>query len=293
MQENEKIIHLTSITEDQYTMVQDLVGECVRTDGASACFQSEFTLNWNKEMPCWFLYFQTKQEEKSILMAALSVFAPQQEESELSVYVHPAVRCQGVATKLISKAIEVLSGFGSPRYLLVCDNASASGMAFIAKKGLALHHSEYSLTFDKAKAITPIPSRMVTRKATKDDFEPLVGLIKDAFGEERSQVEIFVRSSMESPNRDVFVGLFNDILVATASVGYDSKEVASINMVAVSRAMQGRGLGMEIIQSLIGPLVARQLDIVIEVFSTNMRAYGLYKKIGFTETRVVNYYTYE
>jgi ribosomal protein S18 acetylase RimI-like enzyme len=265
-----------------------LVGECVRTDGASACFQSEFTLNWNKEMPCWFLYYS-----KEVLMAVLSVFAPLQEESELSLYVHPAVRCQGVATKLISKAIEVLSGYGSPRYLLVCDNASASGMAFIAKKGLALHHSEYSLTYDQTNAIVPVTHCMMIRKAIEDDFEPLVGLIKDAFGEERHQVENFVRSSMDSVQRDVFVGSLDGKLVATASVGYDSKEVASINMVAVSQAMQGQGLGKEIIQTLIEPLVAKKMEIVIEVFSTNMRAYGLYKKIGFTETRVVNYYIYE
>lgn len=225
-------------------------------------------------------------------MAALSVFAPQQEESELSVYVHPVVRCQGIATKLVSNSIEVLNGFGSPRYLLVCDNASASGMAFVTGKGLALDHSEYSLAYDQTKAIAPVTPCMLIRKAIEDDFEPLVALIKDAFGEERHQVENFVRSSMDSVQRDVFVGFLDGKLVATASVGYDSKDVASINMVAVSRAIQGRGLGKEIIQALIGPLVARKMEIVIEVFSTNMQAYGLYKKIGFTETRLVNYYMY-
>jgi len=275
--------HVTG-DEGQQTRIAAFVCECEKLDGTSACFQPEVVVDTASGRPSFVVC-----SHQGVLVGVLSVFSVVSDEVELSVCVHPTYRRKGIATRLVNEAMELLEEAGVKRFLLVCDAHSPAGMAFLSSRQGQSHHTEYSLRFDADHRWVVLPQRLQIRRAGTEDLAALVSIVSQAFGDAREDVEGFVRASMEWPTREVYVGLVEGMCVATASVGHDDEATASINMVAVSPEVQGKGYATELIQALVLPLVAHHIQVLIDVDSTNARAYRLYRHLGFVETRVVEY----
>lgn len=275
--------HMTG-EEGQPARVAAFVRECEKLDGISACLQPEVVVDTASGRPGFVVC-----SHQGVIAGVLSVFSVVTDEVELSVCVHPSLRRKGIATRLVDEALVRLEPAGIKRFLLVSDAHSPAGMAFLDSRKGQPHHTEYSLRFDTDHRWTVLPQRLQIRRACSDDIGALVDLVSRAFGDVREDVEGFVRASMEWPTREVYVGFVEGVCVATASVGHDDTSTASINMVAVAPQVQGKGYATELIQALVLPLVNNHIQVLIDVDSTNARAYRLYRHLGFTEIRVVEY----
>ena len=284
MQNSFEISALVAVDDGKQARIAAFVRECESIDGISACFQPEVVVDGESGKPSFVVCYHL-----GVLVGVLSVFSLVLDEVELSVCVHPTHRRQGIATRLIDEAMVRLGAAGVKRFLLVSDAHSTTGMLFLAGRKGQPHHTEYSLRFDTDHRWTVLPQRLQIRRAGPDDIGALVNIVSQAFGDVREDVEGFIRASMEWPTREVYVGLVEGVCVATASVGHDDAMTASINMVAVDPQVQGKGYATELIQALVLPLVENHIQVLIDVDSTNARAYRLYRHLGFIETRVVEY----
>ena len=284
MQDSYETTAYTTVDEGELARIAAFVRECESIDGISACFQPEVVVDTESGKPSFVACHHL-----GVLVGVLSVFSMVSDEVELSVCVHPAHRRKGIATRLVDEAMVRLAAVGTKRFLLVSDANSPAGMAFVESQKGQPHHAEYSLRYDTDHRWTAIPQQLQIRRAGPDDIDALVNIVSLAFGDVREDVEGFIRASMEWPAREVFVGLVEGVCVATASVGHDDATTASINMVAVDPRVQGKGYATELIQALVLPLVENHIQVLIDVDSTNARAYRLYRHLGFIETRVVEY----
>jgi len=241
MQNGFEISALVAVDDGEQARIAAFVSECEKLDGTSACFQQEVVVVSESGKPSFVVCHHQRA-----LAGVLSVFSVVADEVELSVCVHPSFRRKGIATHLVYQAMARLSALGVKRFLLVCDADSHEGVAFLMSCEGQPHHTEYSLRFDTDHRWTILPQRLQIRRAGSGDIGGLVSIVSKAFGDAREDVEGFIRSSMEWPTREVYVGLVDDVCVATASIGHDDESTASINMVAVAPEVQSKGYATEL-----------------------------------------------
>jgi ribosomal protein S18 acetylase RimI-like enzyme len=263
--------------------VQALVRECEEHDRASACIQMDHSLNFRQEMGSWFLC-----RERGELEGVGSIFAPAEQEAEVSLCVRPSARRSGLGTALLRAAEAELDRQGVATRLLVCDRASGPGCLMVSAMGLGLHHAEHTLAYDP-RSPRPRAAGIEVREGTEADRDEIVRVTADAFGDSPAGTASFIRSSLAAARRRSWVGTLDGAIVASCFVGFEEGS-ASINTCAVPTREQGKGHMTELLYRVLDALVGRGTDILIDVDSLNERACGLYRKIGFREIRTVGYY---
>ena len=277
-----------ALDEASEAEVRALVERCEASDGAPSCVQMDHSLNFRKDIKSWFLLHDADR-----LIGLASIFAPMEREGEISICVAPELRRRGCGGALLAAARRELERIGIARQLLVCDNRSSSGRAFVSRLGAAADHEEHRLELVRQVAWQN-PRRLVLKEGFSADISAMTELFAAAFGDSPEETEAFVRASFVSGServasgRRAYIGLSGGNLVAACFVA-DEEGSLSINTLAVSPKEQGAGYGMEFLCALLD-LVGRERHIVIDVDSENPRAIRLYEKAGFEKTHTTGYY---
>ena len=277
------MIKTNQLTSEQADMIRDLIMTSEQYDLASSCIQMDSGLNYNKEMPCWFIEYSD-----DAIIGVCSIFAINTFEAEVSLVVHPLNRHSGIGTGLLKEALQIIEDYQYSQVLYVCDEHSQAGKAFINRQSLLHHHTEYTLKFDKQ---TPLQraNRLLVSRAYEKDLDKIVEINVDAFEDDYEVARQFIESSLSAPTRTAYLGKLNYKPICTLMLGHEDG-VYSINGVAVSKDFQGQGYAKEFIQEVLYSIKDHEEEVMIDVDSTNNAAYHLYKKIGFIETRITHYY---
>lgn len=299
---------LTNIlTDTQVVEVTNLMAHCKTADGAITCIQMCTHLNFNREMNCWFLVYEVNEQR---LVGVGAIFAPSSLEAELSIAVHPEFRRQGIATQIQKTAKEEVVYWKVPEMLIVWDNQSLAGKAYVQKQKAQLHHTEYTLKYDAhgrqknsmvldclvqddgssmensstQKEAVPL----IIREATQEDVQVITDICVSAFGGIHEETRRYTQANMDNPMRESYVGIYKGEVVCSCVVGTEPDQT-SINGVAVHKALQGQGIGRAFLEQVIHKLLKNYSEIWIDVDNSNASAYHLYKKLGFVETSVIHY----
>jgi len=287
------IYELESLDEAKEADVKALIGACAAFDGCSPCVQIDHRLNFRKDMDSWFLLY-----EEGRLLGLASIFAPRSEEGEIAICVAPEARRKGYAGRLLAAARKALAGgatiggatIGGARQLLVCNDRSTSGKAFVSRVGGVPEHEEHALRLTR-HILWQHPDRLKLREGGLSDVPVMTKILSAAFNDPGAETEAFVRSSFASGARRAYLGSLKGKIVATCFVA-DEEGVLSVNTLAVSPDEQGKGYGMEFLCAVLD-LIGRDHEILIDVDSTNVNAMKLYKNAGFDDIDVVAYYSLE
>lgn len=282
---------LDRLDETDKQAAKELMARCQAHDGYSPCVQLDHSLNFRKDMESWF-----RVSEGQDWLGLASIFAPMAHEGEISLCVAPGRRRQGIAEALIAAARASLDKAGVARCLLVCDQRSEPGRAFAAKEGARLDREEHAMRL--AHRTPPrIPAQLIIKKGDIPDIPAMAAVIAAAFGDDLLVSEAFTRSSFASGIRTAYLGYSRETLaerrklVATCFVS-DEDGALSINTLSVDPTEQGKGYGMEFLCGVIARLDAGR-ELTLEVDSTNDRALRLYRRAGFEDESVVDYYLVE
>lgn len=272
-----------TLTDAQRKEVEALVKESEARDGASACVQMSHTLNADQEMTSWLL-----ATEDGALAGVASVFAPSLQEAEISVCVRPSARGEGLGTCLLKDMAAYLRDRGYSCLLLVGERGMASGKRFSDKFSTEIQHTELSMTLTRPFQ-APAPARVTCRKASLEDFPTVKGICTSAYGEDDRDFDGFLTHCLTLPDRQGYLGFLGEEPVAVCFIGLYG-EYASVNTVAVHKDRQGQGIGREFLTGILSELVPTHTTIGLEVDSTNPSAQALYQRLGFKETRAVDYH---
>lgn len=280
------MITLSSLhhTEAPLLAVEVLSQICTQADGVAPPLQTVHNLNCHREMISWFLAY-----DESKLVGVLSVFQPMAKEAELSGFVHPQYRRQGIFSDLIALAKNEISCYGDTQILWMVNGGSEQGLHYVQNRGYHLKQIEYTLGYAEA-LIQPSSNIVINlRRAQIEDLETVAIIQSSAFSEKQEDAIGIVTRILNDASRENFLGYYQDQPVASVSVFVEGQK-ANFNAVAVDSAFQGKGYGEAFMIQLMNHYLDRGYTLTLEVNSENNRAYNLYKKLGFITLEAIHYY---
>ena len=213
---------------------------------------------------------------------------------EMTGMVHPDYRRRGIFTALLTAAKEECRGLGIRELILVCEESSRSGRAFVAAVGAHCDTSEYRMVLETFHEKKRFDDRLTFRRANESDLEALVTILVDGFNETVDEVRASIIESFDEPYSDFYLATLEASLDRKEPVGclklFEMQDEVGIYGFVVRSAYRGYGYGRQILEETIRSIQARsQKQIMLEVDTQNTNALGLYRSSGFKETTTYDY----
>lgn len=273
------------LTEAELTEIKQLATLCNTHDGLDLKLNMDTLHSRPADQTNDFLYYVDDQ-----LVGYLALFSFNSQEAELSGMVHPKHRRRGIFTALFNEAIHECQHRNIPNILLIVEQASIAGQAFVKKQSVQYHHSEYKMVLQEAKLPSAFDTHLQFRAARLEDAPMMAQITAQAFGMSENEVDWYGKNVMEQSIRRYYVGVMDGNVIGKLDVVL-GKIQASIYGFAVLPAYQGRGYGRQILAHTIQAIQETgQQHIALEVATENKHALSLYQSCGFKETGGYDYY---
>jgi ribosomal protein S18 acetylase RimI-like enzyme len=213
-------------------------------------------------------------------------------EEELSVIVKPEKRRLGIGRALLEVAKVECRKNGVRRCLLVCQESSQSGKAFVKSTGSHYEFSEYRMTLDQALFEKRKPSEfsIELQQAGLTDAKLLAGLSAKSFGDAEEKHLKRYTKGLQDPTRVYYIVRLNgEPIGSIGTVSHD--EGVDIVAFGIVPARRGKGYGVQTLYRTIITLLEKGHQRVrIEVETENRNALALYRQCGFIEQSEYGYY---
>lgn len=282
-----EIFRRTSLTEEQIAQIQEIQQYCMAYDGSGRDLFLSNDINYYKEMPCFFLSYLN-----DVLCGVLTVFAPTMETAEISAYVHPSYRRNGVFSEMLMDAWQVIHQYRIAKVLIMTDAVAVTCKEILSKWQGVLSRSEYLLVYQGGEkpAVFPYAERCVIRDAQETDLEKMIELNMVGFGEDLENVTHMVRENFNREQTRCFIGIFEDEIFGLGNVRKEGLDFYICGFI-ISPTYQGRGMGRFLLYQILKQLTPTQDEsITLEVDSENRAAYFLYTTSGFDVQSQADYY---
>ena len=275
----------SALPEKEKQVLFELVQECNKADGGYRLPYLDNNYNVDPEMPAFFL-----AEMDGRTIGFLSVYADEPGQAEVSLYVLPAYRRQGVANKLLAA------------FSKVADKYELTEIEYVAEQAFLNEQSDFARRFDYQEGEAEIwlaqPAQAFPLEE-REGIEVLQGSLELA-----EEIATFQSQVFETP-LNVALKYAREAVSSAFSLLYilkkDHRVVASVSVdtdfgtnyffgLAVDQDFQGQGLGSYLLLASmqdLNKLNGQEFQIVVE--KQNTRALKLYKKLGFKEMTEVVY----
>ena len=276
-----------TLNDHQLLEVKALIATCQNYDGTFREPYLSNMLNFDPNMPAFFLYY-----EKGELVGLLTVYADDQ-DVEVAILVHSNHRRQGIARALYrsfqketaSYPIESVT-FQTERVFL------ESHPDFVNNWGL-VEDEETETWLGKDRRPYPLAtvSNLDVLLADRSYQDQISQLKFQAFSEEHESKEVvdrYVAKALKDPESRLYILLKNGQVIGTCTVDLSSNTNYLYGL-AIAELERGQGYGSYLAKSLVNKLIEKNdKEFQIAVEDSNVGAKRLYEKIGFVkQTQVV------
>ena len=275
------------LSQEELSEAKKLINCCQAYDGTYRDPYLSNMLNFNPDMPAFFLYY-----EKGELIGLLTVYADDP-DVEVAILVHPNHRRQGIAralyrsfeTETASYPIESVT-FQTERVFL------ERYPDFVNNWGL-VEDEETETWLGKDRRPYPLAtvSNLDVLLADRSYQDQISQLKFQAFSEEhesREVVDRYVAKALKDPESRLYILLKNGQVIGTCTVDLSSNTNYLYGL-AIAEHERGKGYGSYLAKSLVNQLIEQNdKEFQIAVEDSNVGAKRLYEKIGFVkQTQVV------
>ena len=276
-----------TLNDHQLLEAKALIAVCRNYDGTFRDPYLSNMLNFDPDMPAFFLYY-----EKGELVGLLTIYADDQ-DVEVAILVHPNHRRQGIARALYrsfeketaSYPIESVT-FQTERVFLEKYPEFASNWGLVEDE-----ETETWLGKDRRPYPLTIVSNLDVLLADRSYQDQISQLKFQAFSEEhesREVVDRYVAKALKDPESRLYILLKNGQVIGTCTVDLSSNTNYLYGL-AIAEHERGKGYGSYLAKSLVNQLIEQNdKEFQIAVEDSNVGAKRLYEKIGFVkQTQVV------
>lgn len=276
-----------TLNDHQLLEAKALIAICQKDDGTFRDPYLSNMLNFDPDMPAFFLYY-----EKGELIGLLTVYADDP-DVEVAILVHPNHRRQGIAralyrsfeTKTASYPIESVT-FQTERVFLERHPEFASNWELVEDE-----ETETWLGKDRRSYPLATVSNLDVLLADRSYQDQISQLKFQAFSEEHESKEVvdrYVAKALKDPESRLYILLKNGQVIGTCTVDLSSNTNYLYGL-AIAELERGKGYGSYLAKSIVNKLIEQNdKAFQIAVEDSNVGAKRLYEKIGFVkQTQVV------
>ncbi|GHO54097.1 GNAT family N-acetyltransferase [Ktedonobacter robiniae] len=240
-----------------------------------------------------FLYY-----EDALLVGYLGVEGLGASVREATGMVHPAYRRRGIFRQLLAAARLECEQQDIARLLLITEQGSESGKAFIASTGARLEMAEHEMILQQFQDHYVLDDRLLVRQAEDDDLEGYLQAVSTSFGETVERRRPLVTLFWHNPKFRFYLATFGEGEVSCREpVGclrldvHEAEGRIGIYSVGVIPAYRGRGYGRQMLESVLRDIPEREQKVItLDVETDNTPALHLYRSCGFRVARTYAYY---
>ena len=276
-----------TLTDHQLLEAKALIAICQNDDGTFRDPYLSNMLNFDPDMPAFFLYY-----EKGELVGLLTVYADDP-DVVVAILVHPSHRRQGIARALYRSfeketacyPIESVT-FQTERVFIERHPEFASNWGLVEDE-----ETETWLGKDRRPYPLATVSNLDVLLADRSYQDQISQLKFQAFSEEhesREVVDRYVAKALKDPESRLYILLKNGQVIGTCTVDLSSNTNYLYGL-AIAELERGKGYGSYLAKSLVNKLIEQNdKAFQIAVEDSNVGAKRLYEKIGFVkQTQVV------
>ena len=275
------------LSQDELSEAKKLINCCQAYDGTYRDPYLSNMLNFNPDMPAFFLYY-----EKGELVGLLTVYADDQ-DVEVAILVHPNHRRQGIARALYRSFQKETASYPIESVTFQTERVFLERHPdFVNNWGL-VEDEETETWLGKDRRPYPLAtvSNLDVLLADRSYQDQISQLKFQAFSEEHESKEVvdrYVAKALKDPESRLYILLKNDQVIGTCTVDLSSNTNYLYGL-AIAKLERGQGYGSYLARSLVNKLIEQNdKEFQIAVEDSNVGAKRLYEKIGFVkQTQVV------
>ena len=275
------------LSQEELSEAKKLINCCQDYDGTYRDPYLSNMLNFNPDMPAFFLYY-----EEGELVGLLTVYADDQ-DVEVAILVHPNHRRQGIARALYRSFEKETASYPIESVTFQTERVFLERHPdFVNNWGL-VEDEETETWLGKDRRPYPLAtvSNLDVLLADRSYQDQIRQLKFQAFSEEhesREVVDRYVAEALKDPESRLYILLKDDQVIGTCTVDLSS-DTNYFYGLAISEPERGKGYGSYLAKSLVNKLIEQNdKEFQIAVEDSNVGAKRLYEKIGFVkQTQVV------
>ena len=275
------------LSQEELSEAKKLIDCCQAYDGTYRDPYLSNMLNFDPNMPAFFLYY-----EKGELVGLLTVYADDQ-DVEVAILVHPNHRRQGIARALYRSFEKETASYPIESVTFQTERVFLERHPdFVNNWGLVEdEETETWLGKDRRPYLLATVSNLEVLLADRSYQDQISQLKFQAFSEEHESKEVvdrYVAKALKDPESRLYILLKNDQVIGTCSVDLSSNTNYFYGL-AIAELERGKGYGSYLAKSLVNQLIEQNdKEFQIAVEDSNVGAKRLYEKIGFVnQTQVV------
>ena len=276
------------LSQEELSEAKKLINCCQAYDGTYRDPYLSNMLNFNPDMPAFFLYY-----EKGELVGLLTVYADDQ-DVDVAILVHPNHRRQGIARALYRSFEKETASYPIESVTFQTERVFLERHPdFVNNWGL-VEDEETETWLGKDRRPYPLAtvSNLDVLLADRSYQDQISQLKFQAFSEEhesREVVDRYVAKALKDPESRLYILLKNGQVIGTCTVDLSSNTNYLYGL-AIAEFERGQGYGSYLAKSLVNKLIEQNdKEFQIAVEDSNVGAKRLYEKIGFVKQTQVIY----
>ena len=276
-----------TLNDHQLLDAKALIATCQKDDGTFREPYLSNMLNFDPNMPVFFLYY-----ENGKLVGLLTVYADDP-DVEVAILVHPNHRRQGIARALYRSFEKETASYLIESVTFQTERVFLEKHPEFASNWVLVEDEETETWLGKDRRPYPLAtvSNLEVVLADRSYQDQISQLKFEAFSEEhesREVVDRYVAKALKDPESCLYILLKNGQVIGTCTVDLSSNTNYLYGL-AIAELERGKGYGSYLAKSLVNQLIEQNdKAFQIAVEDSNVGAKRLYEKIGFVkQTQVV------
>lgn len=276
-----------TLNDHQLLEAKALIAICQKYDGTFRDPYLSNMLNFDPDMPAFFLYY-----EKGELVGLLTVYADDP-DVEVAILVHPNHRRQGIARALYGSFEKETASYPIESVTFQTERIFLENHPDFASNWGLVEDDETETWLGKDRRPYPLvnDSNLEVLLADRSYQDQISQLKFQAFSEEhesREVVDRYVAKALKDPESRLYILLKDGQVIGTCTVDLSSNTNYFYGL-AITELERGKGYGSYLAKSLVNQLIEQNdKEFQIAVEDSNVGAKHLYEKLGFVkQTQVV------
>ena len=275
------------LTEQERKAAKALIASCQAYDQTFREPYLSNMLNFNPNMPAFFIYYQ-----KGELLGLLTVYADD-EDVEVSILVDPSHRREGIARAMYRSFEKEMASYPIRSVTFQTERVFLDGHPDLASHWGLVEDEETETWLGRDRTSYALDSRSDVKVLLADPVyvEEIAQLHYQAFSDAEETLEVsrrYITEALKDSDGLLYILLKEAQVIGVCTVDLSGNSNYLYGL-AVAEAYRGQGYGCYLAKSVVNQLIEKNdKAFQIAVEDSNVAAKRLYEKIGFVkQTQVV------